>query len=389
MALPHSAWGPPARVAIRCHPTPGSAGVPHRSGTVRDVRGTAAPDATMGEDGGVHPLVGPVVAWYDAVGRPLPWRAPDRTPWGVLVSEVMLQQTPVARVLPRWLDWLERWPTPADLAAAPAADVLRAWDRLGYPRRALRLRECAAAIVERHGGRVPATEPELRALPGIGEYTAAAVMAFAFGARSVVLDTNVRRVLARALGGEALPPPSLTVAERSRAARVVPDDALAARWNAAVMELGALVCTARTPACERCPVADRCAWLAAGRPADPHAARRRSQGWHGTDRQLRGRVMAALRAASAPVPPGAFGLGDATERILAGLVADGLVEAGPDGYRLPGDEGAGAAVAGIAPAGRGAATGRDAAAGQATTAEITAAGRGAAPSSPTVAEPAP
>lgn len=100
----------------------------------------------------MHPIVAPVVAWFDDVGRPLPWRAADRTPWGVLVSEVMLQQTPVVRVLPRWHEWLERWPTPADLAAAPTAQVLRAWDRLGYPRRALRLQQCAAEIVARHGG---------------------------------------------------------------------------------------------------------------------------------------------------------------------------------------------------------------------------------------------
>ena len=285
----------------------------------------------------MHPIVPPVLTWYAEVGRPLPWRAPDRTAWGVLVSEVMLQQTPVARVTPRWHEWLERWPTPADLAAAPTADVLRAWDRLGYPRRALRLQQAAVEIVARHGGRVPTTEAELRALPGVGEYTAAAVVAFAFGGRSVVLDTHVRRVLARALGGEALPAPSLTVAERARAAEVVPADAAtAAAWNAAAMELGALICTSRAPACERCPVADRCAWLAAGRPADPHAARRRTQPWHGTDRQLRGRVMAALRAASGPVAAGDLGLGDGTDRVLAGLVADGLVEAAPGGYRLPG-----------------------------------------------------
>ena len=291
----------------------------------------------IGEDGPVHPIVAPVVAWFDAVGRPLPWRAADRTPWGVLVSEIMLQQTPVVRVLPRWREWLERWPTPAALAAAPTAEVLRAWDRLGYPRRALRLQQCAAIIVERHGGQVPATEAELRALPGIGEYTAAAVVAFAFGGRSVVLDTHVRRVLARAVGGEALPAPSLTAAERTRAAGVVPADPQeAAAWNAAAMELGAVICTSRAPACERCPVADRCAWLAAGRPADRHTARRRTQPWHGTDRQLRGRVMAALRAASAPVPAEALDLGDAADRVMAGLVADGLVEAAPDGYRLPG-----------------------------------------------------
>ncbi|RMI03391.1 A/G-specific adenine glycosylase, partial [Cellulomonas triticagri] len=206
-----------------------------------------------------------VVAWFDVHARDLPWRAPDRTPWGVLVSEVMLQQTPVVRVEPAWRAWLARWPEPADLAAASPADVLRAWDRLGYPRRALRLQDCARALVERHGGQVPDDEEALLALPGIGSYTAAAVRAFAFGRRSVVLDTNVRRVLARVAEGVALPAPALTVGERRLAEEYVPaDDAGAARWAAASMELGALVCTARAPRCGACPVADACAWRRAG-----------------------------------------------------------------------------------------------------------------------------
>jgi A/G-specific adenine glycosylase len=165
-------------------------------------------------------IVAPVLAWYDDQARDLPWRAPDRTPWGVLVSEVMLQQTPVVRVEPAWRAWLARWPRPADLAAASPADVLRAWDRLGYPRRALRLQQCAAAIVERHGGEVPDDEDALRALPGVGDYTAAAVRAFAFGRRAVVLDTNVRRVLARAIGGRALPAPSQTRGDGAGRARL-------------------------------------------------------------------------------------------------------------------------------------------------------------------------
>ncbi|MBO3095669.1 A/G-specific adenine glycosylase [Cellulomonas dongxiuzhuiae] len=291
-----------------------------------------------------------VVAWFDAHARDLPWRAADRTPWGVLVSEVMLQQTPVVRVEPAWRAWLDRWPTPADLAAAPTGDVLRAWDRLGYPRRALRLQECARAVVERHGGVLPDDEDALLALPGVGPYTAAAVRAFAFGRRSVVLDTNVRRVLARVAAGEALPAPALTVAETARAAAWVPDDdASAARWAAASMELGALVCTARSPRCDACPVADRCRWLAAGRPADAHAHRRRAQAWAGTDRQARGRVMALLREALAPVPHAAVAAvwPDVAQlaRCLDALVVDGLVvredAAGdapdPDAatYRLP------------------------------------------------------
>ncbi|WP_225752891.1 A/G-specific adenine glycosylase [Actinotalea sp. Marseille-Q4924] len=298
----------------------------------------------------LHPLVPPVLDWFDGAARDLPWRAPDRTPWGVLVSEVMLQQTPVVRVEPVWRRWMARWPTPADLAEESTAEVLRAWDRLGYPRRALRLQQCARAVVEDHGGELPRTEAELLALPGIGTYTAAAVMAFAYGRRAVVVDTNVRRVLSRTLAGEALPPPSLSRAELRDAGAVVPDDdAQASRWNAAVMELGALVCTARSPRCDACPVAAQCAWRLAGRPADALAHVRRRQPWHGTDRQVRGRIMAALRAADHPVPDdvladlvaGGTARGgtpvDDTQlhRCLAGLLDDGLVEVADGHHRLP------------------------------------------------------
>ncbi|AEE47624.1 A/G-specific adenine glycosylase [Cellulomonas fimi] len=289
----------------------------------------------------------PVVAWFEEHARDLPWRAADRTPWGVLVSEVMLQQTPVVRVEPAWRAWMRRWPGPADVAAASTADVLRAWDRLGYPRRALRLQECARAVVERHGGDVPDDEAALLALPGVGSYTAAAVRAFAFGRRSVVLDTNVRRVLARAAAGAALPAPAQTVAEVRLAASFVPaDDAGAARWAAASMELGALVCTARAPRCDACPVRDVCAWRAAGRPGDAHADRRRTQAFTGTDRQVRGRVMALLRDALGPVPQEAVDAlwPDAGQlrRCVDALLADGLAvrvpgvdDDTPATYRLP------------------------------------------------------
>ncbi|WP_246036544.1 A/G-specific adenine glycosylase [Cellulomonas telluris] len=292
-------------------------------------------------------LRAPVLAWFDRHARDLPWRAPDRTPWGVLVSEVMLQQTPVVRVEPAWRAWMARWPGPAELAAAPTGDVLRAWDRLGYPRRALRLQECARAVVERHDGELPADEALLRALPGVGAYTAAAVLAFAFGRRSVVLDTNVRRVLARTVAGEALPAPTQTVAETRIAASYVPDDdATAARWAAASMELGALVCTARSPRCDACPVRDVCRWVAVGRPDDVHAHRRRTQGFAGTDRQVRGRVMALLREALGPARASAVDAvwPDAPQlaRCLDALVADGLVVRvepasvdDPPTYRLP------------------------------------------------------
>src|SRR5699024_4997249 len=133
-----------------------------------------------------------------------------------LVSEVMLQQTPVVRVEPVWREWMARWPTASGLAEAPTADVLRAWGRLGYPRRALRLQDCARALVERHAGDVPERFEDLLALPGVGAYTAGAVTAFAFGRRAVVLDTNVRRVLGRVFDGDALPHPHQTVAEVRR-----------------------------------------------------------------------------------------------------------------------------------------------------------------------------
>lgn len=298
---------------------------------------TAAP-----EPAGPTDLPEALGRWFEETARPLPWRSPDRTPWGVLVSEVMSQQTPVVRVAPIWLDWMDRWPTPTDFAQAPTAEVLRAWGSLGYPRRALRLQECARAIVELHDGEVPASTAELLALPGIGTYTAAAVQAFAFGRRSVVVDTNIRRVLARVVGGEALPPTSLTAAEMSRAAAFVPaGDAPAALWAASSMELGAVVCTARAPRCDDCPVASLCAWRAAGYPADAHAARRRTQAWAGTDRQVRGKVMGALRAAHSPVPAAVIDAvwPDATqlERCLTGLVADGLIARTGQHYHLPVD----------------------------------------------------
>lgn len=268
--------------------------------------------------------------WFVASARDLPWRRADCSPWGVLVSEVMLQQTPVVRVLPVWAEWLERWPTPAHLAADTQADAVRAWGRLGYPRRAKRLWECAVVLVERHEGRVPPGADALLALPGIGDYTAAAVRAFAFGERAVVLDTNVRRVLARVWQGEPMPSTSLRAAERQLAERVAPDDAPhAAAWAAASMELGALVCTARAPRCDACPLASHCSWLAAGRQGLDEAPRR-TQSWHGTDRQVRGRILALLRAADRPLlVEGRADLADVepsqVDRCLESLLVDGLV----------------------------------------------------------------
>src|SRR3954469_10284472 len=230
-----------------------------------------------------------VQSWYDAAARDLPWRRAQTTPWGVLVSEVMLQQTPVARVLPVWEQWLARWPVPAALAAESPGDAVRAWGRLGYPRRALRLHAAARAIVDWHDGQVPSEVEMLRTLPGVGDYTAAAVAAFAFGVPAAVLDTNVRRVYARVFAGSADASGTPTVAERTDALRRVPGEQ-PGRYSVAVMELGALVCRARPPSCDTCPVATDCAWLGAGRPVTEVA--RRTQPYDGTDRQARGRLPA-------------------------------------------------------------------------------------------------
>ncbi|HET8878266.1 MAG TPA: A/G-specific adenine glycosylase [Arthrobacter sp.] len=278
----------------------------------------------------------------------------------MLVSEIMLQQTPVVRVLPVWEEWLRRWPSPADLAREPAGEAVRWWGRLGYPRRALRLHAAAAATVRDHGGEVPGTYPELLELPGVGTYTAAAVAAFAFGRRETVVDTNIRRVHARLIGGTALPAPALTAAEMRLAADLLPDGGPeSVRWNAAVMELGALVCTARTPKCAVCPVRGACAWLAAGEPPPTYTPK--GQAWHGTDRQVRGAVLAVLRVAEAPVARELFerapadlgfepaGVGvplaalhrlnaapEQLERAVSGLLSDGLAELHPAGLLLPG-----------------------------------------------------
>jgi A/G-specific adenine glycosylase len=301
--------------------------------------------------GGWHATIGsimttryadPVLAWYAGNRRDLPWRAADATPWSVLVSEIMLQQTPVARVLAAHESWLARWPTPAALAAEPAGEAIRQWGRLGYPRRALRLHETATILTARHGGQVPADVDALLALPGIGSYTAAAVASFAFGQRHAVLDTNVRRVLARLVTGQPRPPATTSVAERRLAESLLPaEPAVAARWSVAVMELGALVCSAASPRCAACPVARECAWLAAGRPHQAGPAPRRGQRYDGTDRQCRGRLLAVLRDSGSPVPAAALGAVWADQvqlaRALDGLVADGLVDPLPDGlYALPG-----------------------------------------------------
>lgn len=276
-----------------------------------------------------------VLAWFDESARELPWRA-DPQPWPVMVSEFMLQQTPVARVLPVFEAWMHRWPDPAALAADGPGEAVRAWGKLGYPRRAQRLHASAVAIVERHGGDVPADLDALRALPGVGDYTAAAIASFAFGQRHVVLDTNIRRLFARTMQGVEFPEVSISVAERAMAASILPDRD-APRWAAATMELGAVICTAKSPRCGTCPVEDRCAWNIAGRQAYAGSPRR-GQAYAGTDRQVRGRLLDVLRASDAPVTKDAL---DAAwdddhqrERCLQSLLADGLATEEGGRYRL-------------------------------------------------------
>ncbi len=285
-------------------------------------------------------VVGRVISWYDEHGRDLPWRRPEADPWQIMVSEYMLQQTPVARVLEPWRRWVERWPTPTALSAASSGEAVRAWGRLGYPRRAVRLHQAATAITVRHHGDVPAGHEQLLALPGVGGYTAAAIASFAFRQRHVVLDTNVRRVLARIDGGIERPAPSLTSAERLRAEHYLPrSGARAARWAVASMELGALVCTARTPRCASCPVSSRCRWRRLGHPVADRPTGR-SQSYVGTDRQCRGALLAVLRSAEVAVPAeelaAAWPDGPQRSRCLQSLEVDGLLQRqGQHGYLLP------------------------------------------------------
>ena len=216
----------------------------------------------MPDTGLTSQVIEAICAWFDANGRDLPWRRPGTSAWGVLVSEVMSQQTPMSRVIGPWHEWMNRWPTPDDLAEEDSGEAVAAWGRLGYPRRALRLHSCAVTIATEHDGVVPNSYDELVALPGIGDYTASAVVSFAFGGRATVLDTNVRRLIARAESGIANCPTSVTRAERVVADALVPDeDVRAAKWAVASMELGALVCTARSPQCEVCPIRDSCRWV--------------------------------------------------------------------------------------------------------------------------------
>jgi len=276
----------------------------------------------------------PVLAWYKKNKRDLPWRNTDA--WGVLVSEIMLQQTPVARVLPVYNEWMKRWPTPAALAAATPAQVITAWGRLGYPRRALRLHECAKVISTQYKGKIPTTQSELRDLPGVGDYTSAAIIAFAFEGRSLVLDINIRRVFARVIDGIEVPTAAPTKSERQDREELIPSKNPHV-WAAAMMELGALICTAKNPKCGQCPLADQCMWRSLDYPLSDQP--KRTQSWHGTDRQCRGVIVQALRENPALSKKQIMQLWDVpsqVEKALLTLLEDGLlVEQKGQRFSLP------------------------------------------------------
>jgi A/G-specific adenine glycosylase len=284
-----------------------------------------------------------LLAWYEREQRDLPWRRPGVTPWQVLVSEFMLQQTPVARVEPIWLDWVARWPTASATAAASAADVLRAWGKLGYPRRAKRLHECAVAIATEYHDQVPSAVETLLSLPGIGAYTARAIACFAYGQRVPVVDTNVRRVVARAVHGRADAAVSSSPRDLADVVALLPNSDDAPSFSVAMMELGATVCTARSPRCGSCPLSV-CAWRSAGHPV-ASAPTRRIQRYAGTDRQVRGRLLDVLRDNDFPVSRAELDvawLSDTAQRdrALDSLLVDGLVEQTADGrFALAGEGG--------------------------------------------------
>jgi A/G-specific adenine glycosylase len=284
-------------------------------------------------------LAAPLIAWYRLAARDLPWRRPGFGAWGVLVSEFMLQQTPVNRVIPHLEAWLVRWPTPTALAADAPAEAVRQWANLGYPRRALWLHRAAVEIRDRHGGVVPRDIDALLALSGIGDYTARAVAVFAYGDRHPVVDTNTRRVLARAVHGRAHPGAPARADLVDMSAQLPAADADAAVVNAAIMELGATVCTARNPRCDACPIAHACAWRLAGFP-DTGDERRRQARYEGSDRQARGAVLKALRDAAASGIRSEELVADwpdalQRDRAITSLVDDGLVEIIDGRARLP------------------------------------------------------
>jgi A/G-specific adenine glycosylase len=289
------------------------------------------------------PTPSELLDWYDWYRRDLPWREPGVTPWQILVSEFMLQQTPVSRVLPIWRDWVVRWPTPSATAAASPADVVRAWGKLGYPRRAKRLHECATLIARDHADVVPDDVDILLTLPGVGSYTARAIACFAYQQPVPVVDTNVRRVVARVVHGRADAAAASAVRDLADVSALLPNDSSAHRFSAAFMELGATVCTARAPRCGLCPLSV-CRWRQAGFPP-AQGPTRRPQTYAGTDRQVRGRLLDILRDNELPVTRAQLDVAWLTDteqrdRALNSLLADGLVTQTIDGrFALAGEEG--------------------------------------------------
>jgi A/G-specific adenine glycosylase len=274
-----------------------------------------------------------VLAWFDENKRDLPWRT--STAWGVMISEYMLQQTPVTRVLPIWSEWITRWPTPKDFASAKKSDLLKAWGRLGYPRRAIRLHEAAALIARDHNNKVPTTLDELRNLPGVGEYTAAAIMAFAHKKHSLVLDVNIRRFFARALDGQEFPPLHITNSERQSRTALIPNEN-PHTWAAATIELGALICTATKPLCEKCPLSQQCLWRKNGYPSN-ETKKKPTQKWHGTDRQCRGLIIEHLRNNPRATKPQLLKLWQdqsQIEKCIESLLHDKLIEKKKANYSL-------------------------------------------------------
>jgi A/G-specific adenine glycosylase len=273
----------------------------------------------------------PILDWFEKNKRDLPWR--NTSPWGVMISEFMLQQTPVKRVLPKWHEWIDRWPTPADLATSKKSEAIHAWGRLGYPRRAIRLHESAAVIADKFENQVPRSLEDLRTLPGVGEYTAAAIASFAYGESALVMDINIRRFFARSIDGIESPTPSPSQIERRLRSELIPREG--ALWAAATMELGALVCTARSPLCDQCPVKKICAWRAAGYPKSEIV--KKSQAWAGTDRQCRGLIVQHLRENKSATQSVLYKLWhdkDQSERALKSLIADHLIEATGNKFKL-------------------------------------------------------
>lgn len=273
-----------------------------------------------------------ILDWFDQNKRDLPWR--NTSPWGVMISEFMLQQTPVKRVLPVWSEWIERWPTPSDLANSKRSDAIQAWGRLGYPRRAIRLHESSEIITTKFSNEVPRAIEDLRTLPGVGEYTAAAIASFAYNESALVMDINIRRLFARAIDGVEIPSSSPSIIERKLRTQLIPADG--ALWAAATMELGALICTARMPFCEECPINKSCAWRAAGYPKAEIV--KKSQSWVGTDRQCRGVILQHLREQKSAPKSALVKLwhdADQSEKAIKSLIADRLIEAtGRSSFKL-------------------------------------------------------